>query len=132
MARIVMQIETGNAAFEDNPFEVNDILKRGAQVMLRDSSGVDDIDVSLWDTNGNKVGFIKSTDDELEPVDGFAFELETGNEAMDSLDDVAELLNALAEKDLHDGLDRMPLRDLNGNTVGHFEATEAASYRPRP
>lgn len=56
MAIFRLKIETGNAAFEDNGehYEIGRILIELGRKMQR---GEFDEECSLWDDNGNKVGF---------------------------------------------------------------------------
>ena len=49
--RIEININTGNAAFEDNPFELNDCLRYAVDEISRGVSGG-----RIRDTNGNTVG----------------------------------------------------------------------------
>ena len=51
-----MQVEMENAAFEDNPEELQRIVRKAASTvdLLREESRV-----SLFDANGNKVGFME-------------------------------------------------------------------------
>lgn len=51
-----MQVEMENAAFEDNPEELQRIVRKAASTceLLHDGSRV-----SLFDVNGNKVGFME-------------------------------------------------------------------------
>ena len=51
-----MQVEMENAAFEDNPEELQRIARKAASTvdLLREESRV-----SLFDANGNKVGFME-------------------------------------------------------------------------
>ena len=54
--RIVIKIDTGNAAFQENEDEVLTIMRRVAQrVSDQDRDGI------LRDTNGNRVGEFKVT-----------------------------------------------------------------------
>jgi len=54
MSKITIQISTDNAAFEDNPFELSDILESIA-TRYRESGDFADY---VYDSNGNKVGKI--------------------------------------------------------------------------
>ena len=51
-----MQVEMENAVFEDNPEELQRIMRQAASTceLLHDGSRV-----SLFDANGNKVGFME-------------------------------------------------------------------------
>ena len=51
-----MQVEMENAAFEDNPEELRRIVRKASSTceLLHDGSRV-----SLFDANGNKVGFME-------------------------------------------------------------------------
>ena len=51
-----MQVEMENAEFEDNPEELRRIVRKAASTyeLLHDGSRV-----SLFDANGNKVGFME-------------------------------------------------------------------------
>lgn len=129
--RVVMQIETGNAAFEDNPQELQGVIRQAAR-KVSDSRKIERIDSKLRDTNGNTIGFIKATDEEFDPVEGYIMVLETGNDALQDTDQLADLLNEYAPK-LQEGVESVRLRDLNGNTVGSIEQTqEEPTHRPRP
>jgi len=56
MTKIMIEIETGNAAFEDYPmFEVARILKKLASDMEHCGHG----DYTIHDINGNPVGFCR-------------------------------------------------------------------------
>lgn len=51
----------------------------------------------------------------------FVLEIEVGNDAMSSTDDIRNLLGQLAASDLPSAPDRLfMVRDINGNTVGHY------------
>ena len=54
MSKITIQISTDNAAFEDNPTELSDILESVA-TRYRESGDFADY---VYDSNGNKVGKI--------------------------------------------------------------------------
>ena len=54
--KITINIKTNNAAFEDNPGEVQDIIEH---VAVSISSGM--AEGPLWDSNGNRVGNYKVT-----------------------------------------------------------------------
>lgn len=57
--KCIIEINMDNAAFDDNPLELESILKKlskGADVYLNK------IDHPIMDSNGNKVGFIKFID----------------------------------------------------------------------
>lgn len=54
MASITIKIDTANAAFEDNPFELAAILEEMA-ARIRDGQG---IKKTVWDSNGNTVGYV--------------------------------------------------------------------------
>jgi hypothetical protein len=54
MSTITIQITTDNAAFEDNPTELSDILESIA-TRYRESGDFSDY---VYDSNGNKVGKI--------------------------------------------------------------------------
>lgn len=58
MSKITIQINTDNAAFEDNPFELSDILESIA-TRYRESGDFADY---VYDSNGNKVGEISTWD----------------------------------------------------------------------
>ena len=51
-----MQVEMENAAFEDNPEELQRIVRQAASTCERLHDGSR---VSLFDANGNKVGFME-------------------------------------------------------------------------
>jgi hypothetical protein len=53
MSNITIKINTDNAAFEDNPAELKEILNKALKII---QSGIDC--GSLMDSNGNKVGNI--------------------------------------------------------------------------
>lgn len=57
----------------------------------------------------------------------FTLEIELGNDAMRSDEDIARALKGVAEKVEYDGIiSKLPkrIRDINGNTVGHYEVRE--------
>jgi hypothetical protein len=56
MSNLTIEIETGNAAFEDDNlgFEIARILRKLADRIEND--GVGCLDMGLYDINGNKVG----------------------------------------------------------------------------
>jgi hypothetical protein len=54
--KIVINIKTDNAAFQDNPYEVNNILEK---VIRKLDQG--EREANLHDTNGNMVGNFKVT-----------------------------------------------------------------------
>ena len=57
MAKVTIEIDIDNSAFEEDPkFELDRILK--------EIIGRGDLNYSLRDYNGNKVGFIKIEEDE--------------------------------------------------------------------
>ncbi len=51
-----LKINCDNAAFEDNPTELLDILTRLGQGLTRDTRWQQGDDGSIFDTNGNMVG----------------------------------------------------------------------------
>jgi hypothetical protein len=54
MSKFIIEIETDNAAFEDDPsFEVIRILEN----LIKKIEGNIDVFVDLYDLNGNRVGF---------------------------------------------------------------------------
>lgn len=55
--KITININTGNAAFEDNPSEIEDILKSAITGFVQ----YGERERSLRDNNGNKVGNFKVT-----------------------------------------------------------------------
>jgi hypothetical protein len=54
--KIVININTGNAAFEDNPHEAREIIGQ-----VQDHMGIGPTEGPLFDSNGNKVGNFKVT-----------------------------------------------------------------------
>ena len=54
---ITITINTGNAAFEDNPHEVSRILSKLADDLRGDPAVNMDGSITLRDINGNKCGF---------------------------------------------------------------------------
>ena len=55
--------------------------------------------------------------------DTFRLEIELGNASMQGGPDVAAALREIADRIENDLEARGNIRDANGNTVGHFEAT---------
>ena len=51
-----------------------------------------------------------------------SIEIETGNEGMQTPEDVARALSRAAAR-IEDGGDSGPIRDYNGNTVGRWEVS---------
>jgi hypothetical protein len=58
MSKITIQISTDNAAFEDNPSELSDILESLAIYYAENGYFAD----YVYDSNGNKVGEISTWD----------------------------------------------------------------------
>ena len=53
----------------------------------------------------------------------FTLEIELGNDAMRTANDVANALDRIADEVLFVGLTGRAIRDTNGNTVGKWEVT---------
>ena len=66
MSKFVIEVDTGNAAFKDNPYELADILVKVAREVKNNDGGLFGTYKSLYDTNGNKVGFAEEVDEEKE------------------------------------------------------------------
>jgi len=66
MSRITISFNTDNAAFEDNPNEVQRILKRiGERIDLNTPD-----QIKLLDINGNNIGLCVISDDDDEDTPG--------------------------------------------------------------
>ena len=62
--KIVIEINTDNAAFEDSSDELLNILKFSAERVAANKHCSNEYnDFSLFDTNGNKVGEVTVTED---------------------------------------------------------------------
>ena len=66
MAKYLIEIDTGNEAFEDLEYELATILRKAAKNL---DSGM--LDFKLRDSNGNKVGSAYLEDDEEEGLEGY-------------------------------------------------------------
>lgn len=124
--------ETGNAAFVDcgRDAEVARIVEDAAAKVARESS-IGDVDVVLFDLNGNRVGHVdvvaQGIDDawlkETPEVDVVRLAISLGNAALDDDNAVPEVerLLRVAAQHIRNGEHVFDLRDVNGNLVGHFE-----------
>lgn len=119
MKYITLQLETNNAAFDDDmrASEVSRIILNAASRILDDG----DCNFDLSDINGNTVGFLAKSryKPELdEGCDVFLY-IKTGNAAFedDQNYEVARILKVAANK-FEQGHTEMKLVDYNGNTVG--------------
>lgn len=127
---IKLIIHTGNAAFDEGQkdLEVARILEEVAERVERRN-----LDLKLYDLNGNSVGRLAEMDDDEELAatgDEFVrLELDTGNAAFEDdgkFSEVARILCVAAEK-VRDGDYGFKLRDFNGNTVGRLDCVEPTS-----
>jgi len=60
--KITIEINMDNAAFEDNPDEVPNILTRIGNAWRFGGAGYSDFDRPIMDSNGNKVGKVQVTE----------------------------------------------------------------------
>lgn len=58
---IKIELNTGNATFEDNPQEVFEVLQKAAQKIVDGMEDSMDFDGAVRDSNGNKVLVFKAT-----------------------------------------------------------------------
>ena len=131
MTKIVMYFETGNAAFEDNPDEIEEMLQRATK-RVADEPQLAALNINLKDYNGSTVGYILASDDEIAPIDGYVMEIDTDESKIVTPKDLAEALNKVAAR-IYDGMDTLTIYDAMGKSVGSIEQTqEEPAYRPRP
>lgn len=120
---IKILISTGNAAFDDGykELEASRIIAEAADKVENDQ-----FDFNLRDINGNTVGRLAETDEELDMEPGnnyLVLEIATDNAAFEDSGkgyECARILREAAAK-MRDGELDFKLRDSNGNTVGKVE-----------
>ena len=57
--KITIEFSTDNAAFEDNPNEISDVLQNAGQKIMCEWATEDDWERKIFDTNGNSVGTVR-------------------------------------------------------------------------
>lgn len=120
---IYINVETGNAAFEDAG-ELNELARilRGAADRIEGG----DMDFPLSDYNGNRVGEVS---EEPKPERNLRIRLETDNAAFaeDHLPYEAARIIRKAADSLESGRRDFGLMDINGNTVGKVQVVTEPS-----
>lgn len=119
MSNIRISIETGNAAFEDNPDEIEHVLEKVARGLNVSSFTTQEGYFTVQDSNGNTVCSVEVLEADKEfgevSMGSVVIEFNTDNAAFEDYDELNIVLAEVVRK-INAGEE--VIRDSNGNTIG--------------